>query len=250
MDIQPDPFKSLKVVLFDLGSTLIYFDGGYRPWLPEATIALTRALIKGGLELDETAFTAAYDTRMQAYYQERGAEFIEYTTASLVRQILVDFGYAQVPETVIQPALVAMYRISQALYQLEEDAIPTLISLRARGYRLGMISNAGDDIDVQTLIDNHGLRLYFEVILVSAAVGIRKPNPRIFHMALDALGCPLAQAAMVGDTLGADILGAHNAGLRSIWITRRADTRGNTDHLDTIQPDLTLGTLAELLDYL
>ena len=51
---------------------------------------------------------------------------------------------------------------------------------------------------------------------------------------------------MVGDSLGADILGARNAGLYSIWVTRRADTAANRAHKDTIQPDAVISTLSEL----
>lgn len=244
------PLKNIRVVLFDLGSTLIYFEGGYQPWSTEMTRALTQSLIKSGVPLDEGAFTAAYDSRMQAYYQERGSEFIEYTSAYNLRLILGDFGHTQLPDETLQSALAAMYGVSQALYHLEEDAIPTLEALRRRGYHLGLISNAGDDTDVQTLIDQHGLRPFFEVILVSAAVGIRKPHPRIFKQALDHWDCAPDQAVMVGDTLGADVLGAHNAGMTGIWITRRADTPDNRDHLDTILPEISLPTLSGLLDYL
>jgi HAD superfamily hydrolase (TIGR01662 family) len=119
-------------------------------------------------------------------------------------------------------------------------------ALRKAGYRLGMISNASDDADVQALIDKAGVRPYFEVILTSAAVGIRKPNPRIFHMALERLGTSPGKTAMVGDTLGADILGANNAGMFSIWITRRADVPDNRAHLDTIRPDAVIDTLSDL----
>jgi FMN phosphatase YigB (HAD superfamily) len=52
----------------------------------------------------------------------------------------------------------------------------------------------------------------------------------------------------VGDTLGADILGAQNAGIKSAWITRRAERAGNRDHEETIQPDYTIATLGELLN--
>jgi FMN phosphatase YigB (HAD superfamily) len=109
-----------------------------------------------------------------------------------------------------------------------------------------MISNAGDDADVQHLIDRAGLRPYFQVILSSAAQGIRKPNPRIFTTALAALKSTPGQAAMVGDTLGADILGARNAGIYAVWITRRADSPANRAHADTIRPDATIAALSEL----
>jgi putative hydrolase of the HAD superfamily len=122
--------------------------------------------------------------------------------------------------------------------------------LNAQGHRLGLISNAGDDADVQTLIDQSNLRGYFDIILTSAALGIRKPNPRIFQTALDHWGIPASRAAMVGDSLGADILGARNAGIYSVWITRRADTPANRSHEDTIRPDAVITTLAELIPLL
>lgn len=65
-------------------------------------------------------------------------------------------------------------------------------------------------------------------------------------MALAHWGTLPAHAAMVGDTLGADILGAKNAGIFSIWITRRADNPANQAHLDTIQPDAQIAALDEL----
>jgi len=99
---------------------------------------------------------------------------------------------------------------------------------------------------VQTLVDQADLRSYFDVILTSAALGIRKPNPLIFQTALRQWGYSPSQAAMVGDSLGADILGAKNAGLYSIWITRRADTAANRAHEDTIQPDAVISRLSEL----
>ncbi len=99
---------------------------------------------------------------------------------------------------------------------------------------------------MQRLIDNAGLRRWFDPILVSAAVGVRKPNPRIFEMALTQWGLAPAEAAMVGDTLGADVLGAQMAGLRSVWLASRADAPANAAHRHTIQPDATIYDLGEL----
>jgi putative hydrolase of the HAD superfamily len=83
-------------------------------------------------------------------------------------------------------------------------------------------------------------------VLSSAACGIRKPNPRIFQIGLEKWGLSSTEAVMVGDTLGADILGAINASIFSIWITRRADSPGNRDHLDTIVPNAEIASLSQL----
>jgi FMN phosphatase YigB (HAD superfamily) len=139
-----------------------------------------------------------------------------------------------------------MYAVSEAYWKVEEDTTPTLEWLRGQGYRLGLISNAGDDANVQRLIDQAGVRQYFSIILTSAGLGIRKPNPRIFELALNHLETSASRTMMVKNMLGADILKAHNASMRAIWITRRADTPANQAHLDTIQPDATIRALSEL----
>ena len=59
-----------------------------------------------------------------------------------------------------------------------------------------------------------------------------------------------SRVEMIGKTLGADILGAQNAGIFSIWITRRADNPANQAHADTIKADLKIATLKELPDRL
>ena len=241
---------TFDIVLFDLGNTLIYFDGEWSQVLPECNLALLRSLQASGVPIDDQPFLQMVSERFNLYFSERNTEFVEYTTHFIVRSVLAELDHADVPEDALRHALSAMYTVSQAHWITEEDAIPTLERLRQQGYRLGLISNAGDDTDVQTLIDKAQIRPYFDIMLTSAAQGIRKPNPRLFLKALSYWGAAPSQAVMVGDTLGADILGARNAGIFSIWITRRAGSPGNRDHLDTIQPDAMIDALSELPDLL
>lgn len=235
-----------KAVLFDLGGTLIYFDGAWHEVMQSATQGLMDYLTGKGFKLDAPVFLDEFKRRLEEYYIQREAEFIEYTTARILRDMLASLGYAEATPELLAPALEKLYAVSQAHWKPEPDALPTLKTLKDAGLRLAVISNAGDDTDVQTLVNNAGLRPYLDFALSSAACGIRKPNPRIFEIALEHWALPRAAVVMVGDTLGADILGAHNAGLTSVWLTRRADTPANHDHLDTIKPDATIATLAEL----
>lgn len=237
---------AIRAVLFDLGNTLIHFDGEWPDVFARADQALLAELRKAGVNLDTDHFLREFRTRLNEYYEQRETEFIEYTTSFVLQTLLAEWGSAALPEEALRNALREMYAVSQEHWLPEEDAIPLLETLLGRGLRLGLVSNAADDADVQTLVDKAALRPYFDVILSSAACGIRKPNPRIFHLALEALGAGPEEAVMVGDTLGADILGARNAGLRSVWVTRRADTPANRDHEDTIQPDAAIAALDEL----
>jgi HAD superfamily hydrolase (TIGR01549 family) len=242
--------KPFDAILFDLGSTLIYLDAAWDDIWPAGDLALTAELRRSGLDLDGERFRTAFRQEMQAYYLERETEFIEHTTYYILKNLLKEWGFSQAPETVLRRALEAMYSVTQAHWQPETDALPTLQALKAEGYRLALVSNAGDDQDVQQLVDKCGFRPYFEHVLTSAAAGIRKPNPRIFEMVLSEWNIPARRAAMAGDTLGADILGARNAGLFSIWITRRANSPDNRAHADTIRPDAQIATLAELPELL
>ncbi|MEX2143671.1 MAG: HAD family hydrolase [Anaerolineales bacterium] len=240
----------IKAVLFDLGGTLIYFDGNWVDVAEEANRELLQHLQKQGLPLNAERFLDEFRKRLKEYYLQREMEFIEYTTAHVLRTLLADLGYPGVTPETMAPALKQLYAVSQAHWKLEGDALSTLDALRAAGYRLAVVSNASDDADVQRLVDNAGIRGYFDLVLSSAACGTRKPNPRIFQIALQHWELTPGEAVMVGDTLGADILGARNAGIYSIWITRRADRPANRDHAGTIQPDTQIQTLAELLDKL
>lgn len=241
---------SKRAVFFDLGNTLLYFDGEWPEVFAQADQLLVSQLIDAGLNLDQEEFTREFRTRMNAYYQQREAEFIEHTTTYVLENLLSEFGVEQVSESILQPALAKMYAVSQAHWRLEAEAIACLNTLKESGYRLGIISNAGNDADVQKLVDKTEIREYFEFVITSAACGIRKPNPRIFAIALERLDLGPEDAVMVGDKLGADILGARNASIYSIWVTRRADTPVNSAHSETIKPDAAITSLDELPELL
>jgi putative hydrolase of the HAD superfamily len=121
-----------------------------------------------------------------------------------------------------------------------------LDELAQAGLRLGMFSNAADEGDVRRLISQCGFDGRFTPILISAELGIRKPNPRGFELILASWGIPPGAAVMIGDTLGADILGAQNAGMHNIWLDTGIDTPGNLAHRDTVRPEFTARNLSEV----
>jgi HAD superfamily hydrolase (TIGR01509 family) len=99
---------------------------------------------------------------------------------------------------------------------VRERTAETLDELRGLGYRLGVISNADGRID--PLLESVGLRQHFEVVIDSGLVGIDKPDPRIFHLALERMGVDPAEAVYVGDIYEIDVQGARAAGMRAILI--------------------------------
>lgn len=236
---------TLTTVLFDLGNTLIYHESDWRLIMPQFSGELVRQLQARGYPVT-AADGEHFLERMRLYYDERDTEFWEYTTAYQITELLKEHSLPLLEDNALREVLRSMFAITQRYWHVMDDTHATLQNLRRQGYRMSIISNASDDDDVQTLVDKAGIRPYFEIILTSAAFGYRKPNPRIFRHVLDQMSVQADQAVMVGDTLGADILGASNAGMGSVWIWKYADTAANRDHLDTIQPDAKVETLSEL----
>lgn len=234
-------------VLFDLGSTLIHFDGDWSEVIPAALRAATDELRSLGYDLDPEAFPKAYHALIQEYYQKRADEdFVEYPSDYVLKEALRAHSVPNPPAEHLRRALNAYYGVSQQHWQVEPDAVPMLEELCARGCRLGIVSNASDDDDVQILVDKAGLRPYFDFILTSAVAGVRKPNRKIFEQALAFWGARPEQAVMVGDLIEADVVGANQMGITSVWIPRRADTPENRAAAAVDPPDATINALSEL----
>jgi HAD superfamily hydrolase (TIGR01662 family) len=242
------PLLVLQVILFDLGSTLIYSKDPWPPIYERADRALLNVLQQAGVQLELKAFYDEFDSLLDSYYAGLGESLVEKTTLSLLSELLEQNGFTDIHKPTLRAALDAMYSITQQNWYLESDAVPTLKKLQEQGYRLGIISNTSDDKNVRQLVDRWGLRPYFETIITSAGCGFRKPHKRIFQLALDYFRIPPEQAAMVGDKPEADILGANRLGMYSIWITRRATPPEEGDLV--IQPQAVVTALDQIPDLL
>jgi len=246
MNIREERKRRFELVIFDLGGTLIYFDGDWEEVVFEANQQLYQGLRNAGFDLEKTSFIRDFHNQMVVYQARRKTDYKEHTTESVLRKVLEGWGYPNLEKEDISPVIAGMYAVSQKHWHVEPDAITMLESLKRDGYKTGLISNAADDQDVQTLIDQANIRPYFELIMTSAAQAIRKPDPYMFQKALDFWNLKPSQAVMVGDTLNADILGANRAGIFSVWINRRVDTEKLTTAEKKIEPEAIISALGEL----
>ncbi|GAB4504476.1 MAG: HAD family hydrolase [Anaerolineales bacterium] len=231
-----------RVILFDLGNTLIYDKRPWPPILARADQAMRQVLEQAGYPLTPGAY-GDFPTIFDLYYHRRQDTLKEETTLSLLRELLERYG-ASPPDPVLLAAIEALYAITQQNWYPEPDALPTLQTLKADGYQLGILSNAADDRNVQALIDKANLRPYFEFILSSAACQVRKPARRIFRLAIEHFGLPPEQMMMVGDTLEADVQGANRLGIYSVWIMRRA--KYHEEGALPYQPQAVISRLSDL----
>jgi HAD superfamily hydrolase (TIGR01662 family) len=234
----------IQAILFDLGGTLMFARGAWDSVHERADMALTESLQVQGLQLDINTFASRFRERLHAYYARRDKELYETTYMSVLNEMLMADGHKNITEAGLRSALDAMLAVTQSNWILDEDTIPTLTQLKSDEYRMGIVSNAGDNKDVIQLVRHFQLEYFFDFVLTSAACSYRKPHPRIFEMALAHWNIPASKAIMVGDSLEADIMGAQKVGLPGVWITRRAQP--SADDLQRIKPDFSLRGLNEL----
>lgn len=237
----------IKGVVFDLGSTLIRFEGDWWEARRLGTQALVEQLRTDGLNLDEPAFMKAFVKALDTNSRVREEDCRERTTALLLRKVIDDFGLSSITEDDIQRSLIKFYAVGEAQWEPMPHLYDVLDALEREGMRLGIISNAGDAGNVQRLIDHFKLRAYFTPILISAEVGIRKPDTRIFDTLLAQWELRAEEVVMVGDLLGADILGAQRIGMHQIWLKSDDQFPGRDQDSQKIIPEAIALDLAEVL---
>ena len=93
-----------------------------------------------------------------------------------------------------------------------------LTKLKSQGYPMAVISNS--EGQVEEILQDLGLREFFETVINSFVVGVEKPDPRIFEIALDRLGWDHAKTIYIGDIFYVDVWGANKANLSAIQIDR------------------------------
>ncbi len=123
------------------------------------------------------------------------------------------------------------------------EAMPVLESL-SKQFPLMLVSNFYGNID--EVVRDLGIRHFFKGIIESAVVGIRKPNPTLFRLGVDALELPADQVLVVGDSLKKDILPAHSLGCATAWMQGPGWTEDENDAIDIPADTCRLTSLTQL----
>ena len=126
--------------------------------------------------------------------------------------------------------------------RLYDDTFWTLNKFRKR-YRLGIVSDAQRMFckpELRTL----RLENFFETIVISSDYGFRKPDPRLFHIALDLLNVEASEAVYIGNNYNTDIIGAKKAELAAAFLIRETEYSKKGHDVDIV-PDEALPDLRE-----
>jgi putative hydrolase of the HAD superfamily len=197
----------ISALLFDFGGTLdadglhwldrfyaIYSDIGL-PEIPKKLIKEAFYWADEQAELDPGMRSAGLRTMMERHvhwqFQKLGME----------------------NRTLEARAAAAFYKPADRILRRNRQVLE---KLHQAGLKLGIISNFYGNIDA--LCQEFSLKPYMNVILDSAVVGLKKPDPKLFALALEKLKCPADEIAFVGDSFERDMLPAKSLGMQTFWL--------------------------------
>jgi putative hydrolase of the HAD superfamily len=205
-----------RCVLLDALGTLVELEP---PW--------THLAAELGAEPDERLVRAV--RAEMAYYRDHSHEGRDAESLAELRHRCAGILSSELGREVSVQQMMAAIR-----FRAYDDAAAALDELRAGGLRLVCVSNW--DVSLPDVLDRCGLGDLLDDVVTSAEVGARKPDPRIFEVALERAGCATNEAIHVGDTPEEDLAGASAAGIRALLIDR--DGGGDIGSLGAIRHHL------------
>ena len=140
-----------------------------------------------------------------------------------------------------QLALAYHLQFGRETYQLFDDVPALFAELKESDIRLALITNGAADTQRDKL-EALGITAWFDALIISGEIGIAKPDPAIFELALKQVDVEPTQAWHIGDTLATDIAGAKAAGVAAVWINRSNRTRREYDP----KPDIEIDSLSRI----
>ena len=228
MSAAPNP-EGTHALLLDAMGTMVRL-------VPPAP-ALTRALAAAGYPNAEDRVAAALDAEIDYYRLHHLTGRTPATVAGLRRacaEVLAGQLEAAPPVEQLTELLVAALR-----FEAYPEVLPVLGALRTRGVRVGVVSDW--DCTLAEHLARLGLGEWVDAVVVSAVVGVTKPDPRLFTAALTALGVAADAALVCGDDPARDLAGARAAGIRAVLIDRHG-------HHPDVAPRV--GTLTEIAEWI
>lgn len=200
----------LRAVLFDVDFTIA------RPGPELGPDGYRRLGERFGLELDPARYAEARERAVEGIKRHPELEHDEEIWVAFTERIIRGMGGDA--DTAYECAVAMTQAWEHAEhFELFEDALPVLEALRARGLKLGLVSNTGRNLD--EFVAHH--RLDVDAAIGSGAFGRTKPHPTIFRAVLTLLGVEPAEAAMVGDSIEDDVEGARATGIERAFLLDR-----------------------------
>ncbi len=210
--------RPAKVIFFDLGETLVTQN-------IEDNMVTKNAL----REISPILPRRVSSERLFEFYREgykinetiRSRHHVEIPIQVWMRQLLERIIEDNPSDQLVNRAIEIIVKARAANGVAFDDAHSTIQRLARRDVKLGIISNVSSHEVAMGILDKVRLTRYFDEIVTSAMVGIRKPDPGIFRYALMQFRARPEEAVMVGDSEIHDIGGGYISGLKTVLVDRR-----------------------------
>jgi len=241
---------AIRAVVFDLFDTLVDLSMRNLPRVEiggrsvPSTAGVLHEVVANHSEIEFEHFIAVLTEVDRAFREARYARGLELPTLERFEAVVDRLGI-DAPELpgVLTETHMGMIREQVSVPENHEQVLGDL----ARRVRLGLCSNFSHSEMALGLLDECGFRTHLEALVISDAIGIRKPRAEIFEAVLTELDVAPEETLHVGDSLSADIGGAAPLGIRTAWITRRiADREAALRAHEGPSPDCVIADLAEI----
>lgn len=229
----------IKGIIFDYGGTL---DSRGVHW----SEVLWNGYQQAGVPIDKETFRNAYVEGERALARERIILPQDNFLTLLRKKVELEISF--LPEQPDDPTRlswidsIATY-CDNAAQSCIDEAKPILEKLYER-YPMMLVSNFYGNID--EVLRDYGIRHLFKGIIESAVVGVRKPNPTLFRLGVDALELQPDEVLVVGDSLNKDIQPSEALGCHVLWLKGK----GWTEKEDLLTHPNTITRISQVLDYI
>ncbi|NKI33246.1 YjjG family noncanonical pyrimidine nucleotidase [Croceivirga thetidis] len=227
-------FKGITDVFFDLDHTLWDFEHNSK-------LTFERILTENSVRVPITEFLKVYVPLNREYWKLYREERI---TKERLRYERLKVTFDELGHTIDDNTIYALadayIKVLSTFRHTLPNAMSILNYLRPK-YRLHIITNGFHEIQGNKL-KNSGIDDFFQVVMDSEQAGVKKPNPKIFELALASANVSPENSVMIGDDLEADVLGARSVGMHAIHYNQFK--KENQDF------SITISDLNEIKDFL
>lgn len=195
-------------------------------------------------ESDSKAVKDEYHAICQKYADARAHKFVEFDLLSVFEQMLENRSADRSRAKELAREFRLLSRQKLRPFPCVKEI---LVGLRKRGAGVYLVSNA-QACFTRDEIDELGISNLFDGILISSEAGVKKPDKAIFDKAAELFDITLNDCFYVGNDLYDDVLGAHNSGLKTVYI--ETEQSGKYPSEDLVEPDYTASTHQKLMELL
>ncbi len=235
--------RIIEAIFLDVGNTLriVLDETEFRIQARHGLVELT------GAKDTPDVFYEKLSNRYKALRKRAKEQLIEASEREMwTRWMLPEFPAEKIGP--LSGKLTRLWRDCDGRRVPREDAKDTVLELHRRGYKLGIIANTITETEIPDYLEADGLTAYFETVVLSSKVGIRKPNPEIYWEAARRIGAEPAKCVYVGDNPVRDFEGTRAAGYGMFILFYEPATQAKEPPTNEISPDYVIHETRELLD--